>query len=64
MCAISKIRVLVNAARRLDHAGRAFVVAVPPGAPRRAIELARLDRALILQGDRSAALSAVDGLAA
>jgi anti-sigma B factor antagonist len=60
----SGLALLVNAARRLDHAGRGFAIAVPPGPPRRAIELARLDRALIVQGDRPAALSAIDRLAA
>jgi anti-anti-sigma factor len=60
----SGLALLVNAARRLDHAGRGFAIAAPPGPPRRAIELARLDRALVVRGDRSAALAAVGRLAA
>jgi anti-sigma B factor antagonist len=60
----SGLALLVNVARRLDHAGRGFAVVAPPGSPRRAIELARLDRALVVLGDRSAALAAVGPLAA
>ena len=60
----SGLALLVNAARRLDQAGRGFAIAAPPGPPRRAIELARLDRALVVRGDRAAARSALDRLAA
>jgi anti-anti-sigma factor len=60
----SGLALLVNAARRLEHADRGFAIAAPPGPPRRAIELARLDRALVVLGDRRAALSALDRLAA
>src|SRR4051794_2278286 len=53
------LAVLVNAARRLDHAGRPFHVRAPAGPPRRAIELARLGGVLRLVDGRGAAAGAV-----
>jgi anti-anti-sigma factor len=55
------LAVLVNAARRLDRAGRPFSVTAPAGPPRRAIELARLSGVLRLSGGRPAPAAAVAG---
>ena len=51
--------VLLNAFRRLDHAGRQLAIACPMGSPRRAFELTGLDRQLPMHETRRAALAAV-----
>jgi anti-sigma B factor antagonist len=55
----SGIALLLNAFRRLDHAGRQFAVACPMGSPRRAFELTGLDRQLPIHETRRDALAAV-----
>jgi anti-anti-sigma factor len=55
----SGIALLLNAFRRLDHAGRHFAIACPMGSPRRAFELTALDRQLPMHETRQAALAAV-----
>lgn len=55
----SGIALLLNAFRRLDHAGRQLAIACPMGSPRRAFELTALDRQLPLHETRRDALAAV-----
>ena len=55
----SGIALLLNAFRRLDRAGRQLAIACPMGLPRRAFELAALDRELPLYESRRQALVAV-----
>jgi anti-sigma B factor antagonist len=55
----SGIALLINAYRRLDHAGRELAIACPMGPQRRAFELTALDRQLPLHETRKAALAAV-----
>jgi anti-sigma B factor antagonist len=56
----SGIGLLINAFRRLDHAGREFAIACPIGPQRRAFELTGLDRQLPMHESLTAALAAVD----
>jgi anti-sigma B factor antagonist len=55
----SGIALLLNAYRRLDHAGRELAIACPMGPQRRAFELTALDRQLPMHETRKAALAAV-----
>ena len=55
----SGIALLLNAFRRLDHAGRQLAIACPLGSPRRAFELTALDRQLPMHETRQDALAAV-----
>jgi anti-sigma B factor antagonist len=55
----SGIALLLNAFRRLDHAGRQLAIACPMGSPRRAFELTALDRQLPMHETRQDALAAV-----
>jgi anti-sigma B factor antagonist len=55
----SGIALLLNAFRRLDHAGRQLAIACPKGSPRRAFELTALDRQLPMHETRRDALAAV-----
>ncbi|MGZ6564759.1 MAG: STAS domain-containing protein, partial [Solirubrobacteraceae bacterium] len=55
----SGIALLLNAFRRLDHAGRQLAIACPIGSPRRAFELTALDRQLPMHETRKDALAAV-----
>ncbi len=55
----SGIALLLNAFRRLDHAGRRLAIACPKGSPRRAFELAALERHLPMHETRQEALAAV-----
>ena len=55
----SGIALLLNAFRRLDHAGRQLAIACPMGSPRRAFELTALDRQLPMHETRQDALHAV-----
>src|SRR5436190_3683138 len=55
----SGIALLINAYRRLDHAGRELAIACPMGPQRRAFELTALDRQLPMHDTREAALAAV-----
>jgi anti-sigma B factor antagonist len=55
----SGIALLLNAFRRLDHAGRQFAIACPMGSPRRAFEITAVDRWLPMHETREAALAAV-----
>ena len=55
----SGIALLMNAFRRLDHAGRQLAIACPMGPQRRAFELTALDRQLPMHETRKAALAAV-----
>ena len=55
----SGIALLLNAFRRLDHAGRRLAIACPMGSPRRAFELTALDRQLPMHATRQDALAAV-----
>lgn len=55
----SGIALLLNAFRRLDHAGRQLAIACPLGSPRRAFEMTALDRHLPMHETRQAALAAV-----
>jgi anti-sigma B factor antagonist len=55
----SGIALLLNAFRRLDHAGRQLAIACPMGSPRRAFELTALDRQLPMYETRQDALAAV-----
>ena len=55
----SGIALLLNAFRRLDHAGRQLAIACPMGSPRRAFELTALDRRLPMYETRRDALAAV-----
>ena len=55
----SGIALLLNAFRRLDHAGRQLAIACPMGAPRHAFELTALDRQLPMYETRRDALAAV-----
>jgi anti-sigma B factor antagonist len=55
----SGIALLLNAFRRLDHAGRQLAIACPMGSPRRAFELTALDRQLPMHETRRDALAAV-----
>jgi anti-sigma B factor antagonist len=55
----SGIALLLNAFRRLEHAGRQLAIACPMGSPRRALELTALDRQLPMHETRQDALAAV-----
>ena len=55
----SGIALLLNAFRRLDHAGRQLAIACPMGSQRRAFELTALDRQLPMYESRADALAAV-----
>ena len=55
----SGIALLLNAFRRLDHAGRQLAIACPMGSPRRAFEITAVDRWLPMHETRQAALAAV-----
>lgn len=55
----SGIALLLNAFRRLDHAGRQLAIACPVGSARRAFELTALDRQLPMHETRRDALAAV-----
>jgi anti-anti-sigma factor len=55
----SGIALLLNAFRRLDHAGRQLAIACPMGSPRRAFELTALDRQLPMHETRQDAMAAV-----
>jgi anti-anti-sigma factor len=55
----SGIGLLLNAFRRLDHAGRRLAIACPMGSARRAFELTALDRQLPMHETRREALAAV-----
>ncbi len=55
----SGIALLLNAFRRLDHAGRQLAIACPSGSPRRAFELTALDRQLPMYETRRDALTAL-----
>ncbi len=55
----SGLALLLNAFRRLDHAGRRLAIACPRGSPRRAFELSALDRQLPMYVTRRDALAAV-----
>ncbi|MGO9823084.1 MAG: STAS domain-containing protein [Solirubrobacteraceae bacterium] len=55
----SGIALLLNAFRRLDHAGRQLAIACPMGSARRAFELTALDRQLPMHETRRDALAAV-----
>jgi anti-sigma B factor antagonist len=55
----SGIALMINASRRLDHAGRELAIACPRGPQRRAFELTALDRQLPMHDTREAALAAV-----
>lgn len=55
----SGIALLLNAFRRLDHAGRQLAIACPLGSARRAFELTALDRQLPMHETRRDALAAV-----
>lgn len=55
----SGLELLLNAFRRLDHAGRQLAIACPMGSPRRAFELAALDRQLPMHETRRDALAAI-----
>jgi anti-sigma B factor antagonist len=55
----SGIALLLNAFRRLDHAGRQLAIACPMGSPRRAFELTALDRQLPMYETRRDALTAL-----
>ena len=55
----SGIALLLNAFRRLDHAGRQLAIACPLGSARRAFELTALDRQLPMHETRRGALAAV-----
>ena len=55
----SGIALLLNAFRRLDHAGRQLAIACPMGSPRRALELTALDRQLPMYETRRDALTAL-----
>jgi anti-anti-sigma regulatory factor len=57
----SGIALLLNAFRRLDHAGRQLAIACPLGSPRRASELTALDRQLPMYETRQDALTALGG---
>ena len=54
----SGIALLINAFRRLDHAGRQLAIACPMGSPRRAFEITAVDRWLPMHETRQAALAA------
>ena len=55
----SGIALLINAFRRLDHAGRQLAIACPMGSPRRAFEITAVDRWLPMHETRQDALAAV-----
>jgi anti-sigma B factor antagonist len=55
----SGIALLLNAFRRLDHAGRQLAIACPMGRARRAFELTALDRQLPIYETCGDALAAV-----
>jgi anti-sigma B factor antagonist len=55
----SGIALLLNAFRRLDHAGRQLAIACPMGPQRRAFEITAVDRRLPMHETRQAALAAV-----
>ncbi len=55
----SGIALLINAFRRLDHAGRQLAIACPMGPQRRVFELTALDRQLPMYETRRAALAAI-----
>lgn len=57
----SGIALLLNAFRRLDHAGRRLAIACPKGSQRRAFEVTALDRQLPMYETRADALAAVRG---